>query len=385
MIDLATDPLPGNQLHAYLARQRETAPLTETRLIDSPARLLTRFNDVRTFLADLDTFPAGSTYEMLVQPTVGRTFISMDGDDHDAYRMLAMPAFRSRPATRFVESALVPLAHEVIDRFAARGEVDLVAEFTRVLPFWAISRKVGLPEGTEEQQRAWALALLSYPVDPDRALAASQEVTRFLAPVIEERRNHATDDVLSHLLQEEIGGLRMSDEEVFSHIRLLYAVGATTSSDAMSSLFYTLLTSPDVFDRAVHDPPARPWIVNELLRFEPPVANLPRLAPRGGVVGGVEVDAGTLVMASIASANRDPRVFDDPDRFDPDRRQRDLVTFGAGAKFCPGSHLANRQLVAALDVVCERLPGLELVEAAEPTGAILRSCKRLVVRWRTGI
>jgi len=383
-VDLGRDDLGGDDLHELLRSSRAVGPVTRCNLLGVGGYLLTRFDDVRSFLSDLERFPAGSTYEMQVAPTVGRTFISMDGERHDVYRMLTMPAFRSRPSTSFVEERLVPLAHEVIDGFVARGEADLVAEFTGVLPFWAISRKVGLPVGTEERQRRWALALLSHPVDPRAAARASREVTLFLQPIIKERRREPLDDVLSHLLQAEHDGHQMTDEEVISHVRLLYAVGATTTSDAMSNLFWTLLTQPGLYDRARADPDSRPWIVHELLRWEPPVAVLPRLAPMGGRVAGVELPAGALVLAGIAGANRDPDVFTDADRFDPDRSDRELVTFGAGSKFCPGSHLARRQLEAALDVVCERLPNLKLLEGAEPTGGILRSAKQLRVAWDVG-
>ncbi|MGH7823109.1 MAG: cytochrome P450, partial [Candidatus Binatia bacterium] len=304
----------------------------------------------------------------------------MDGADHDTYRMLAMPAFRSRPSTAFVTESLVPLAREIVDRFADRGECDLVAEFTAVLPFWAISRKLGLPVGSESRHRAWARALLGYPADPQSALAASREVTRALEPLVEERRSAPRDDVLSHLLSAEHKGLRLTDEEVFSHVRLLFAVGATTTSDAMSSLFRALLTEPGLLDRARSDPAIRPRIVQESLRLEPPVASLPRLAS-GGEIAGTEVPPGSFVIAGIAAANRDPEVYPDPDRFDPDREGPDVLTFGSGSKFCPGAQLGRRQLLAALEVVLERLPGLRLVEAAEPSGAILRSVARLRVKW----
>jgi cytochrome P450 len=136
-----------------------------------------------------------------------------------------------------------------------------------------------------------------------------------------------------------------------------------------------------LYERARRDPAARPWIVHELLRFEPPVAVLPRLAPIGGAICGVNLEPGSLVLAAIAAANRDPGVFPRADVFDPDRKRRDQITFGAGPKFCPGSHFASRQLGAALDVVLERLPDLRVVDAHAPTGGILRSCKRLYVAW----
>lgn len=382
-VDLSRDELRGRDFHQMLHRSRKDGPVSRCDLIGVGGYLLTRFEDVRSFLADLESFPAGSTYEMQVEPTVGRTFISMDGDEHDAYRVLAMPAFRSRPSVSFVDEQLVPLAHEVIDGFAPRGEADLVAEFTRVLPFWAISRKLGLPVGTEERQRRWALALLSHPVAPEAASAASAEVTSFLEPIIEERRRAPAGDVLSHLLGAEHEGTRMTDDEIVSHVRLLYAVGATTTSDAMSNLLWALLTCPGLYERARNEVGVRPWIVHELLRWEPPVAVLPRLAPYGGTVAGTEIPAGALVLAAIAGANRDPAVFADPDRFDPDRSEREQITFGSGPKFCPGHHIARKQLEAALDVVLERLPGLRVISAEEPTGGVLRSVKELRAAWDT--
>jgi cytochrome P450 len=187
--------------------------------------------------------------------------------------------------------------------------------------------------------------------------------------------------VLSHLLAADHDGRRSTDDEVFAHVRLLYAVGASTTSDAMSSLFWALLREPGLLDRARRDPDVRPRIVREVLRCEPPVAVLPRMAVHGGTIAGEEVAPGTFVLVALAAANRDPAAFADPDRFDPDRAELETATFGHGEKFCPGSHLARQQLGAALDVVLERLPGLRLVESAEPVGAILRSVPHLRVAW----
>ncbi|MDT7539404.1 MAG: hypothetical protein QOI82_2989, partial [Actinomycetota bacterium] len=285
-------------------------------------------------------------------------------------------AFRSRVVSRFVDEQLVPLAHEIVDRFAARGEGDLVADLTDVLPFAAISRKVGLPVGTEERQRIAARQLLSYPATPEVALRAAGEVTEVLRTTLEERRRESRDDVLSHLL-----ATGMEDEAVLSHVRLLYAVGATTTADAMSNLFAVLLARPQLVERARTEPELRRRIVGELLRFEPPVPLLPRLATRPGTIGGVDVPAGTLLVAGLAAANRDPDVYAEPDVFDPDREEGELLTFGFGPKFCPGWNLARSQLLAALDVVLDRLPGLRLVDDAQPEGAVLRSTPRLAVRW----
>ena len=380
-VELRSDPLPGRALHDLLNQVRREPGLSQARLLGQPAFILTGFNNIRSFFMDDEQFPGGPTYDFEIKPVVGNTFINMDGLEHNRYKQLAMPAFRSSAVSRFVESDLTGLAHEIVDRFADRGSADLVAEFTSVLPFWAISRKLGLPHGSEERQRRWTQAMLSYPADPQGALAASREVTDFLKPALHERRRNPRDDVLSHLLSATHSGIRFSEEEIYAHVRLLYAVGATTTSDAMSSLFWRLLSEPGLAEWARREPEIRNGIVNEALRCEPPVAILPRIAFSGGRIAGFELPRGAIVLAAIAGANRDPEVFSDPDRFDVSRPEAETMTFGFGAKFCPGSYLARGQLRIALDVVLNRLSGIRLVEKAEPSGAILRSVKQLKAAW----
>jgi cytochrome P450 len=381
-VDFFEADLPGPALHELLRAARRAPGLARSRLRGLPAYLVVRFADVKAFLADDRRFPGGTTYVHQVEPVVGRTFISMDGDEHRLHRQLATPAFRSSAVARFVEHALIPLAHELVDRFAARGAADLVAELTDVLPYVAISRKLGLPVESERRQRALARALLTYPADPAGALAASAELTRVIDPALAARRQSPGDDVLSRLLAAEVDGRRLGDEDIVSHVRLLFAVGATTTADAMSSLFWTLLTQPGLLERARREPAVRPGIVHELLRWEPPVAALPRFAVGGGRLGGEEVPPGSVVLAGLAAANRDPDVFDEPDRFLPERDQKEILTFGFGSKYCPGVNLARRQLLAALDVVLERLPELRIAGPAAPSGSILRSVKSLPVVWR---
>src|SRR5690606_3174673 len=129
------------------------------------------------------------------------------------------------------------------------------------------------------------------------------------------------------------------------------------------------------------NPELRARTVHELLRWEPPVSLLARVATNGGVIGGVDVAPGTLLLCAIASATRDEDVFPDPARCDPARAEGELLTFGFGSKFCRGSHIARRQLDAALGVILDRLPDLRLVAADPPSGAILRRTEHLEVAW----
>lgn len=386
VVDIAFDPLPGSALHDVLRSLRaEHGDVAPVRFYGMPAFAILSWDSLREFFASNEEFPGGEVYKYQLEQTVGRTFISMDGVDHDVYRRLVTPAFRSRAAIRFVDEELTPLAHELLDGLVASGHADLVEQFTNRLPFWAISRKLGLPEGYEDRQREWALAILSEPSNPEGARRAADELSEVIAPVVAARRQRPGTDVISKLVTSEFQGVRLSDEEVHSHVRLLFAVGATTTSDALSNLLWTLLHRPEILNRLRATPELRPAAVRELLRWDPPVPLLPRMAAKDGTIAGVSIPAGSMILAGIASANRDPERFDQPDVFDIDRPDSDVLTFGFGVKFCPGTHMAKQQLLAALDVLLERLPDLRLAgddAGAVPSGCNLRSVSSLRCEWQ---
>ncbi|MEX2256174.1 MAG: cytochrome P450 [Acidimicrobiia bacterium] len=385
-IDFALAPLPGAALHDALARLRARDGAAPVKLFGTDALLVTGYDDVREAFRDDAGLPGGATYRMHTEPVVGRTFISMDGTEHDRHRQLATPAFRSRAVSRFDEEALLPLAHELVDGFAAQGGADLVAQLTTVLPFYAITRKLGVPRASDEQMRIWADRMLTYPSDPEGAVGAARAFSAVIEPLLDARRAEPEADVLSELLAAEVDGRALDSDEVCSTIRLMFSVGATTTSHAMGNLLSALLHRPELLDRVRSEPELRAGAVHEILRWEPPVASLPRLAPQDAVVAGQEIPAGTMLLFGIAAANRDPAIWtDEPDRFDPARDPHDIVTFGFGQKFCPGAHLARREVLTVLDVVLERLPDLRLAETAGsvPVGGILRHATALHAVWST--
>ena len=380
-LDFTLDTEMDGSFHELFNGIREDPESTTVRVMDMPATVVARYEDIKLFLGDHRTQPGGAIYQMTLEPAIGPTFISMEDDQHNLYRKLVTPTFRSRPATRFVDEQLATLAHEIVDGFADRGQVDLVEAFTGVLPFSSISRKVGFPPGDEDDQRSAARTLLTYMVTPEAAVRAAGKVTALVEPLLDLRRETPADDVLSQLVNADVDGQSLTDAETLSHLRLLYAVGATTTADEMSNLFHHLLSRPELVARARREPELRPRIIHEALRYEPPVAILPRLVTSSGIVAGRPVEPGMILMVAISAGNRDPRVFTDPEVFDPDREEETVLSFGFGAKFCPGAHFARRQLLVALDAMLDRLPGLRLVESSGPTGMFLRSTKKLVVAW----
>ncbi len=381
--DIGTDPAVGDDFHRAMAELRDAGPVVRIRMWGTPALLLTRYETVRGAFVDNDRIPAGPSYELTTLPVIGSTFINLDGAAHDLQRRLATPAFRSRAVERFDAEPLRALAHEVVDRFVVAGTADLVADFTTVFPYAAISRKLGLPAADEDRLREWAMGLLGHTFEPERAQAAARGFTDFLRPAITARRAEPTDDVLSGLLHHAVDGEEFTDEQVVSHVRLLFAVGATTTVHAIGNMLSVLLQSPDLWTLVQREPAVRPGVVTESLRFEPPLGALPRYVAREVEVDGVTVPAGTFTAFGIAAANRDPQVAQDPDRFDPYRERTEVVTFGLGPHFCPGSHLARHEMEVALEVLAERFPALRLADptGSAPRSAVLRAPEALRVTW----
>jgi cytochrome P450 len=372
-IDVGLEPLVGEDLHQRCAALRRDHRVAPVRFYGREAVLITRFADVQAALRYERRFPGGDYYALAMEPALGPTFISMNGREHDRHRQLATPAFRSRAISRFDLDALLPLTHEIIDRFSARGEADLVTELTSVLPFVAMARRLGVPRDTESDMRQFAEA----------STAAADAFSARIAPLLEARRDEPSDDVLSALVGARLDGEALSDAEVLSTIRMLLGVGALTVEHALGTMFLVVLRTPGLLEAARGNPELCAQIVHEVLRWEGPVAMLPRLVPRDVTFADAEIPAGSIALFGLASANRDPAMFEDPDAFDPARPPQDVLTFGFGNKFCPGSHLARRELVTALSATIERLPGLRLCDdtGTEIAGGVHRFPTALHCAW----
>jgi len=380
-LDFATAPLPD--LHAVLGEIREQTPVAAVCFHGEIAYLTTRHAVLADAFANEDAMPSAAIHEHHAQPVMGRTIQCMTGEEHRIHRALASVAFRPAVMQRSVETLLEPLAHELIDGFAEHGSAELVEAFTHRFPFRVICRLLGIPVEDEEEMLGWALGLIDFPWNPEAALRASEAFTRYLEPLVEERRRQPGEDLISELAGARVEGHRLSDEEIYSFVRLLFPAGSDTTYKAIGSLLHLVLEQPGLRERLREHPEEQAGAVEEALRCEPPVALLPRRAAKHVVLAGVEVPANSPMLFGIAAANRDPRVYEDPDRFDWRRRTRGLLPFGKGVHFCLGSHLARREMEVALGALLERLPRLRLVEPdrGRIVGAVMRGPESLPVRW----
>lgn len=388
-IDLAPvgDPgaaaLDGEAFHEHLRRRRAEGPLVDATMMGGPAKLVTRYAELDAAFRDDEGFPAGPTYATTIEPCQGVTFESTDGPEHHVLRDLSTRALRARPIARFADHEIRPIADELIDGFVADGGGDLVELFTARFPFHVFGRRMGLPDDRRDDYYRWSFDILGYPGNPAVGLAAAAELTAYLDPVLSDRRACPTDDMLSSMVTAQKDGRRLDDEEVRSHVRAIFAAGTSTTHHGLGNTLYALLTHPEALDRLRAEPALIPAAVDEMLRWEPPLGVLPRIAPFDTVVAGEPVAEGTFVLMGIAAANRDERVHAEPDRFDIDRRPVRVLTFGFGSHHCPGTHLAKAQIAIGIERLLARLPDLRAtdLDAARPAGAILRGPRAIPVAW----
>ncbi len=380
-IDFATDEIPN--LHEVLEDLRGRHSVAPVMYHGDVAYLITRFKDVHAAFSDDEAFPSAAAYLRHSAPVMGKTLQCMGGDEHNRNRGLVAKAFRPKLMTEFVEAFLTPVAHQLVDEFAGDREADLVAQYTTRYAFTVITRLLDFPPTDFEQLKRWGDGLIDFPWDPEGALRASREFTDYVKAIVDARRSHPGEDLLSSLCTVEVDGERLSDEEIFSFVRLLFPAGADTTYRGLGSMFYAVLTHREVFERVQKDVSVVPSVVQESLRWEGPTAILPRFAPKDMTWAGVDIPGGSEVLFGVTSANRDSDVYAAPHEFNPWRSERESLTFGHGLHFCLGSHLARREMEVSLAVFAERFPDLEISDPEKVgiSGTVLRGPKALPVRF----
>ncbi len=379
-LDFGLDPVPD--FHARMAALRDSgARVVPVRYLGETAWLILRHDDVAAAYGNEEELPAAPAYLRHSAPAQGRTLLCMSGEEHRINRLLVSGAFRPSEVRRRVEFLLAPLANELIDGFAGQRSIDLVVHYTRRYPFKVITRLLGIPVADEPQLLAWLEGLFLFPWNPAAALAARAAITEYLRPIVQARRAQPDDDLVSLLASAEVEGQRLSDEEIFSFVRLIFPAGSDTTYLAMSTLLWFVLRDRNLYRTLCECPGLRPDAVEEGLRLFSAVCLQPRYTERDVVIAGIRVPANSVVLYGNATANRDAAVFEAGDEFRLERPARDTVTFGGGPHFCLGSHLARAELQVSLELLLERLQGLRLADpdAPGPTGAVLRGVRSLPV------
>lgn len=357
-------------------------PKTDQPAVDEvPSFTVLGYDETTAVLDDDETFTS-TIYEDIVGPVMGHSMLEMDGDEHVLHRALVSQAFRRKVMARWETELVAVVVDELIDGFADRGNADLVRELTFAFPVQVIARILGLPRADYPAFQRWSIEMLSVMVSWERGMAAASSLRDYFAGVLTERRQSPGDDLISDLAVAEIDGERLSDDEIFAFLRLMLPAGVETTYRSSGNLLFALLHNPDQLDAVRHDRVLLHTAIEEGLRWEPPLIFIIRRAARDTELAGVQIPAGATINVCVGTANRDPRRYRDPERFDIFRDQRLHVTFGHGPHICLGMHLARMETRIAMDRLLDRLPNVRLDPDAEPPyiqGVAFRSPNALPV------
>lgn len=321
-----------------------------------------RHEDITQVLRDGETFSSAHIIDLIMGPIMGEhIMLGMDDPEHRRYRAIVSTAFRQKVLAQWEQELVVDVANELIDAFAHRGSADLVREFNFPFPTKVISGILGLPREDYRQFQRWTTSILSFFTKLDEAIVASQEVKDYMAEILAERRREPRDDLISELAQAELDGEHLSDEEIFSFLRLLLPAGVETTYRATGNMVFSLLSNAEQLEAVRSDRELIPQAIEESLRLETPLLNITRLATKDTEVGGVPIPAGSTVMLMLAAANRDETRYADPDSYDILREgPKPHISFGHGPHACLGTHLARLEMRVALNLLLDRLPNLRL-------------------------
>ena len=292
------------------------------------------------------------------------SFIGMDPPAHDRLRRLATSHFEQTEAVR---PDMVRTASELIDRMQGKDQIDLVDDFAYPLPVTVICQQLGVPHEDEPRFHPWAEAIITQldprPGQESAAAQASAEMNQYMAELVERYRSEPGAGLLSGLAAEE----GMSTQDVVATGRLLLIAGHETTVNLITNGMLTLLRHPDILERLRHEQELAIPLVEELLRYEPPVQINPKYMALDDVeVGEVTIPKGSRIVLALAAANRDPNRFPDPDRFDPEREDNEHLGFFTGIHYCFGAGLARQEAQVALTELARRLENPRLLQDPPP-------------------
>jgi cytochrome P450 len=318
-----------------------------------------RYEDCSRILRDAKTFTS-TGYDSSIGMVMGHMILGMDDPEHRGHRNLVANAFREKSLARWEPEFIGPIIDELIDRFVGDDQADLVPQLTFEFPVRVIARLLGLPEEDFLQFQRWSVELIGLVADIERGLAASESLRDYFAGVVAQRRSHPTDDVISDLVTAEVDGERLTDEAIFSFLRLLLPAGAETTFRSSGNLLYLLLTHPDQLHAVRNDRSLLPQAIEEGLRFEPPLLTINRTTTCEVELSGVTLGPGEDIAPNIGSANHDETRWERSEEFDIFRPPLPHIAFAHGPHMCLGMHLARLETRALLNRVLDRLPGLAL-------------------------
>jgi cytochrome P450 len=382
--DFPTEPPP------LYARLQQEEPVAQVRLpTGDPAFVVTRYDDVRLVLSD-PRFSNNRNRPGVSRPVAmarDDSMVGMDAPDHTRLRRLVSRAFTARQVDSyrpFIERTVA----ELLDRMAAAGPpADLVKSIAEPLPVAVICDLLGVPFVDRVKLRELSMKLVSYTAVSFKEIArARAELREFMAELIAVKRAAPGDDVMSAMIAARDEGDQLSESELVSQGMLLLVAGHESSVSHIGNAAVSLLGHPDQLKLLRDDPSVVPGAIEELLRFAPPGdGGQVRVVLEDTELSGTVLPAGSMVLACVTTANRDPRQYAGPDELDLTRVDNRHLSLGLGAHFCLGAALLRLELQVLYPALLRRFPDLRLaVPAAElpwQRGMRLSGYTEIPVSW----
>jgi len=348
-------------------RLRDEAPLYRNEELGFWA--LSRHADVLRACKDWETFSSSEGVALeAFSPEAWRVafFLAMDPPRHDRLRGLVSKAFTPRRVLD-VEPRVRALAREYFDAIPVDGTCDFIADFSGKLPMDVISDMIGVPASDRDTVRGWADGVLhreegdsSVPVS---AMQASGNLLGYLRAMVEDRRRRGGDDMTAALMEAEIDGERLGDDEVVSFLFLMSIAGNETTTKLLGNALYWAQAFPEQLAKVRADAKRIPGWVEETLRFDNSSQIVYRTVAREVEIHGRSLAVGDRVALLLGAANRDERCFRDPDVYDVERDCGNSLSFGRGVHFCLGANLARLEGRVCLEELMARYQGWEIDEA----------------------
>ncbi len=354
--------------HALFAKMRSEPGLC--RVEPFGAYAAARYEDAAAILKDPRRF-SSEALAVTAAPAwlgpnpVAQSMLSMDPPRHTPLRALVTRAFGPAGMAR-LEARVRQVSEALAEAAARQGEVELVDAFTFALPRDIIGAMLGLDPSTFSEFKRWStnMGLISSARTPEQyeAIRATvRELKDYLTDVIQARRRQPGEDMVSDLLQAEVEGQKLTDEQLLSFLFLLLPAGMETTTQLLGNAVLLLAQHPEQLELMRADKAHIPRFIEEVLRYEPPTQLSFRMAMQDVELSGTKVPAGSLVLGVVGSANRDERVFEQPERFLPGRdKATQHLSFGYGVHFCLGAQLARMEARLGLEALVSRIRGLRL-------------------------
>src|SRR3984885_11229880 len=327
--------------------------------------VLSRFSADRTLTAEkMDNMGLGAMNPIV--EVMARQMLFRDPPDHTRLRTLCAAAFTPAKVA-ILRGHIQEIADSLIDRFIDKGTADIVADLAAPMPAIVTAEMLGVPVSDHEKLKQWSIdfaeILGNFQHQPDRVarVAASvRDMTDYFRAAIRQQETDPHEGLVNSLVQAQVDGNRLTEEEIIANSILTMIGGQETSTNLISSGLLTLLRHPEQMRMLLDDPSLITLAVEELLRFESPIQHTARVAHEDFMLGGKLIRRGQSVVAVLAAGNRDPERFPNPDLLDVRRGDKGHLAFGWAAHFCFGAPLARMEGQIAFGALLRRLQNLEL-------------------------